>query len=88
MSGSKQLSTEQKSRIQTLLADMGVSEVAKELGLSRNTVYRWKVRADIARKSRRPKTNTASLLPVQRLCCINQLDKQSDCRAGVGFRDE
>jgi Homeodomain-like domain len=66
MSGSKQLSTEQKSRIQTLLADMGVSEVAKELGLSRNTIYRWKVRADIARKSRRPKTNTASLLPVQR----------------------
>ena len=23
-----------------------------------------------------------------RLCCINQFDKQSDCRAGVGFRDE
>ena len=22
------------------------------------------------------------------LCCINQFDKQSDCRAGVGFRDE
>lgn len=77
MSGSKQLSTEQKSRIQTLLADMGVSEVAKELGLSRNTVYRWKVRADIARKSRRPKTNTASLLPVQRdaICELIRLSR-------------
>lgn len=66
MRGSIQLTTEQKSRIQTLLADMGVSEVARQLGLSRTTVYRWKARADIARKSRRPKTDTASLLPVQR----------------------
>jgi hypothetical protein len=32
--------------------------------------------------------NERVLLGFLRLCCINQLDKQSDCRAGVGFRDE
>lgn len=66
MSRSKQLSREKMSRIKTALADKSVSQVAKALGVSRNTVYRWKARVDVARKSRRPKTNTASLLPVQR----------------------
>lgn len=66
MSWSKQLDTGQKDLIQSLLATMSVSEVAKALHVSRNTVYRWKTRQNTSRKSRRPKTNTASLLPVQR----------------------
>lgn len=66
MSRSKQLDTAQVVRIQTLLQDKTVSEVAALLGISRNTVYRWKKRRSTSRKSRRPKTKTASLLPVQR----------------------
>ena len=68
-------------RIQTLLAVKSVSEVAKELRVSRNTVYRWKTRHSISRKSRRPKTNTACLLPVQRdvICELIRLSRWPKC---------
>lgn len=77
MSRSKQLNVEQKDLIQNLLTSKSVSEVSAQLGVSRNTVYRWKKRQDTSRKSRRPKTNTASLLPVQRavICELIRLSR-------------
>src|SRR4051794_18522112 len=62
----KSLSADVKRAIQQIGTSRSVSEIAAQLGISRNAVYRWRKRDVTTPKSSRPRTRTASLLPVQR----------------------
>lgn len=45
---------------------LSISALAKKYKVSRPTVYRWLGRQEVCEKSRKPKTDSSSMLPIQR----------------------
>lgn len=60
------LSPSTRHAIQAVAQGLSVSEAARRFGVSRPTIYRWLGRQDTVTKSRKPKSCSPSMLPIQR----------------------